>query len=670
MEVLEHRTHDIVGVIVIVAKLRRLATHEIADQLILLALKVVVDSLKQLIHGETLLVIDVVLERGESVGDGADAHALKVRGVVAGATGVVILAAGDAVLGQKRHVGHGIVLGGQLGVDVRTVDLNILEVLNLLLVGVEELLEGLEIARVASLDTNHLARTGVNTVVKRNLENLRQVEVTGQRIGLIAPAAGLNTTRRTTMTGIGQALAGIELLVDDLLGVVEGGLAPTGTSDLASALQELARGLAADLHVGVGLDEHHFSHAVENDVGDVVHAILAVRGDTAGIDVGEVGIGAGLLEGHTHLGRCGLAVELGPQALKKLKGVLAVKTASGNVGLIVRVQMLVEAARGVSVPRVRLAGDSEVDKPVALNPLPVGLRALIGHNAAVLRDLAQLLSTLGIALLLSHLGSKVGIAVGKHGGCVNGDKHTAQLVTLLESLIVVQIVNGIESILDLLLDFGKAMGHAALGAQAGMTAGALLIELSEDAGLESEVPLLGLGSHDLLAKSAVLPIRNDDLLLDAQVVLGNLEVDLLAIVHVVHVLERMAAKLRESRGSLGPASLLAHNQLAGLNANGLALKVVMEHLAAKLGDRKRALIALVSLGFDECALHIDVRLRGLALMTEHLDTVVHAAILLPCGMAGLARRGRMRGHCLQGLFNRGELRHFQFLYVFHRYPPI
>ena len=88
------------------------------------------------------------------------------------------------------------------------------------------------------------------------------------------------------------------------------------------------------------------------------------------------------------------------------------------------------------------------------------------------------------------------------------------------------------------------------------------------------------------------------------------------------------------QSSLGPASLLAHNQLAGLDANGLALKVVMEHLAAKLGDRKRALIAPVCLGFDERALHIDVRLRGLALMTEHLDTVVHAAILLPCGMAG------------------------------------
>ena len=132
----------------------------------------------------------------------------------------------------------------------------------------------------------------------------------------------------------------------------------------------------------------------------------------------------------------------------------------------------------------------------------------------------------------------------------------------------------------------------------------------------------------------------------------------------------MAAKLGEGRGSLGTATLLAHNQLAGLNANGLALKVVMEHLAAKLGDRKRALMALVSLGFDERALHIDVRLRGLALMTEPLDTVVHAAVFLPCGMAGLARRGRMRGHCLQGLFNRGELRHFQFLYVFHRYPPI
>ena len=66
-------------------------------------------------------------------------------------------------------------------------------------------------------------------------------------------------------------------------------------------LQELLRILAGDLYIGVRLNQTHLIHAVQNDIGNFINAVLTVRSNTAGIDICEVRIGAGLLQSNTCL---------------------------------------------------------------------------------------------------------------------------------------------------------------------------------------------------------------------------------------------------------------------------------------------------------------------------------------------------------------------------------
>ena len=71
-----------------------------------------------------------------------------------------------------------------------------------------------------------------------------------------------------------------------------------------------------------GLEQPHLLDHVQHQVGDVVHAVRAVRQDAADVDLGEVGVGAALGRGDAHLGRRGLVVELDPEALEQLFGLV------------------------------------------------------------------------------------------------------------------------------------------------------------------------------------------------------------------------------------------------------------------------------------------------------------------------------------------------------------
>ena len=492
--------------------------------------------------------------------------------------------------------------------------------------------------------------------MQRDLQDLGQVEVARQRIGLVTPAARLHAARRPAAARVGQALAGRQQLVDDLLGAVEGRLAPSGARHLAGAQQEAARRLARDLHVGVRLDEHHLVHAVQDEVGHLVHAVGAIGRDAAGVDVGEIAVRAALFERHAHLGRRGLVVELHPQAFQQLERTVAVERAGRHVGAVVADEMLVEAAGRVGVPRVRLARDGQVDEPVALDPLPERLRALGRDDAAVLGDLGQLGGAHGIGLVGRHGARQLCVADGQHLHALERDKHARELVALGHGVLVGQVVEARQRGLDVCADLAEARAHAALGAQAGVPAGALLVELGEDACLVGVVPGGLLRAHDGVAARAARPVRDHDVALCSQVVLGDGEVDLLAVVHVVHVLERVAAQLGEGGRRLRAATLFAHDELARLDGDALVREVVAQHQAAQLRDGDRALVAQVGRRLDERALHVEVGLGGLGLMAQALHALVHAAVVLPRGMRRGARRRLVRAHRGERVANRLEAR--------------
>lgn len=511
-------------------------------------------------------------------------------------------------------------------------------------IGAEKLIVAAERACISRAQADQLAASGVDAVVQRDLEDLRQVEVPGQRIGLIAPAARLHAARGAAAPRVGEALARREQLVDDLLGVVERRLPPAGARHLAGAHEEAARRLARDLHVGVGLDEHHLVHAVQDEVGHLVHAVGAVGRDAARVDVRKIAVRAALLEGDAHLRRRGLVIELHPQALEQLERPVAVERAGGEVRAEVADQVLVEPAGRVGVPRVRLARDGQVDEPVALDPLPEGPRAAVRHDPAVLRDLRELRRAHEVGLGFGERQGELGVALGEHRHRIERDEHAGKLVALGDGMVVGHVVERVDGRPDVGADLVEARVRPALGAQARMAAGALLVELREDARLERIVPGGRLGAHDLLAARAAPPVRDDDVGLRREVVIGHAEAHLLAVVHVVHVLERVAAQLREGRRRLGAAPLLAHDQLAGLDGDRLFREVVAQHHAAQLRRGNRPFMGQVGLGLDQGALHVEVRLGRLGLVAQALHAVVHAAVVLPGGVRRHARRRRMRAH--------------------------
>ncbi len=157
-------------------------------------------------------------------------------------------------------------------------------------------------------------------------------------------------------------------------------------------------GLAADLHVGAGLEQLHVIHAVQNQIAHIVDAIGAVRSNTAGVDVGKVGIGAAFLECNTYLRRSGLVVEFYPQTFQKFQCIFPVEDACLHIPAYRRDRDAGLGGRGCSIPGVQLTGHGQMNEPVHLQRLMEGFRLMSGNYVAVFRDLQQVGFSLGICL--------------------------------------------------------------------------------------------------------------------------------------------------------------------------------------------------------------------------------------------------------------------------------
>ena len=135
---------------------------------------------------------DVLLQGGEAVGEGAQARALDVGGVIACTAAIVVAPALDAVVNvEAEEGGGGIEREHALDVVVHR-ELQVDEILHLAVPGVVELIESGEGARVASFQSELLARFRVDAVVKCDFQNLRRVQVARQQVGLLAEGSHLD----------------------------------------------------------------------------------------------------------------------------------------------------------------------------------------------------------------------------------------------------------------------------------------------------------------------------------------------------------------------------------------------------------------------------------------------------------------------------------------------
>jgi len=75
-----------------------------------------------------------------------------------------------------------------------------------------------------------------------------------------------------------------------------------------------------------------------------------------------------------------------------------------------------------------------------------------------------------------------------------------------------------------------------------------------------------------MTDGAFFPEWDNRFLLLLHVLITDLKADQLTVVHNLHILQRVAAQLREGRGRLRSCSLISDNQLTVFNRDGLAGK--------------------------------------------------------------------------------------------------
>ena len=287
--------------------------------------------------------------------------------------------------------------------------------------------------------------------------------------------------------------------------------------------------------------------------------------------------------------------------------------------------MLVKAPRTVGIPRVQLCGHSQVDKPVHLDRLPVGLWPVSRNYIAVFSDLKKLLPPYFIPLLLCHLSGKSRIPSPQSHNRVTADTHGSQLLPLFQCLQIAGIVQSIQGILNVLLIVQKAFLIDFFRANC-MSRPSLLHKFRENSCAVACLPLLGHRRENPMADGTLLPEGDNLLLLDFQIPFRHLKGNQLPVVHDPHVLHGVAAQLRESGRRLRAVPLLPYDQLPIADAQLPVLHKMQKSQSSHLRHRDGALILFIGLCFQHRPLQADSRLRVPALSSEHSDPLIHSSL--------------------------------------------
>ena len=128
----------------------------------------------------------------------------------------------------------------------------------------------------------------------------------------------------------------------------------------------------------------------------------------------------------------------------------------------------------------------------------------------------------------------------------------------------------------------------------------------------------------LVSHGFAFPERNDDLFLVLEILLCHGVVDDSAVIHDVHVFDRVACEFRERRRRLRILSLFTHYELAFSQIKCLFTEVFLEHHRSEHRQRYLAFPFLVNLGLDNRSLEIDVWLCLHAYFAKRLDSCIHS----------------------------------------------
>ena len=187
--------HDLICIIIIIAIFRALVMNHAVDGVI--SFEVMLHGLDQFFHGEVLLVVYIVFDRCDTVGNCSDTYALDIAGVVSCSACIVVFCLGDTVICYNRQARSRHVLCIQFFDHIVSADLNVHEILQLFLKGCPQLVECLEIFCISKLKSKLFSAVLVKSVEQCQLEDLRNIQISGQDICFASPCSGLHTSGGT-----------------------------------------------------------------------------------------------------------------------------------------------------------------------------------------------------------------------------------------------------------------------------------------------------------------------------------------------------------------------------------------------------------------------------------------------------------------------------------------
>ena len=220
------------------------------------------------------------LDRRQAVGQAADADELNEGVVVAGPAGVVVAASANAVVGE-----HGEKRGGHQRAYICS------------MIWLPRILISRKWCncrrKAANRSSKHwnadgwsrrgpelLSGARVHAIVQRQFQHLHQIEVASEDVGLLAESARFDATAAAAGPGVFQRLALANLFLHDRIGVEDRREAIAVANHPQRMLQHRVRRLARQLQVAAGLQQVHLVDDLQQQVGDLVRAVGAVRQQT------------------------------------------------------------------------------------------------------------------------------------------------------------------------------------------------------------------------------------------------------------------------------------------------------------------------------------------------------------------------------------------------------
>ena len=132
--------------------------------------------------------------------------------------------------------------------------------------GSEERVEVVEVPGRSGLRSQLATGTRIPAVVQGQLEYLRQVEVAGENVGLLAERADFDTTAATAGAGIFERLALADLLGDHRVGIEDRRKSEALADDPQCVLEQSIGGLARQLDVRARLQQVHLVDDLQQEV--------------------------------------------------------------------------------------------------------------------------------------------------------------------------------------------------------------------------------------------------------------------------------------------------------------------------------------------------------------------------------------------------------------------